>query len=168
MTPEERQELETLFRNTKAGLTYRNTLQTIAQERPGIRKIFEWGPGASTLFLTELFPEADIYGVEHNEAWMEKCQRLMEILPKVKITHERIDNPKNNGCYVTAPLYLEREFDLMFVDGRLRRDCLGIASLCLAKGGMVVLHDSNRPAYHSAFRFYQPSSIKEDTIILMP
>lgn len=167
MTPAERTELEELFRNCEAGLTYRDSLRAV-KLLTKVRRIFEWGPGASTLFLHELFPKAEIYGVEHDAAWMKRCERLMQIIPQVHITHERIDSPQRNGCYVTAPLYLGGEFDLMFVDGRLRRDCLGVAQFCLSKGGVAVLHDANRAAYHPAFSFYKQSEIKDDTIVLRP
>lgn len=167
MTPNERAELDGLFRNCEAGLTYRDTLLDM-RHLAKVRRIFEWGPGASTVFLHELFPKAEIYGVEHDAAWMKRCERLMQIIPQVHITHERIDSPQRNGCYVTAPLYLGGEFDLMFVDGRLRRDCLGVAQFCLSKTGFVVLHDANRSAYHPAFRFYKQSKIKDDTIVLRP
>lgn len=168
MTQEQRTELEGLFRNSKAGLSYQDTLREIAEDNPEIKRIFEWGPGASTLFLLDLFPEAKIYGAEHDPRWMEMCQKLMEYEPRVQITLERIDSPQKNGCYVTAPLCLGGKFDLIFVDGRLRRDCLGVAHLCLSEKGIVVLHDAEREAYHPAFQFYQTWDILENTAVLTP
>lgn len=168
MTPEDRTKLERAFSNCASGLTYRKALEQIAAERPDIRRIFEWGPGASTLLLLDLFPEAEIYGAEHDAVWFDRCQQLMDSEPRVKITNEWISTPQRNGAYVTAPLYLGGQFDLMFVDGRLRRDCLTVAPFFLAPGGLVVLHDANRPAYLPAFQFYDPAEIRDNTVILKP
>jgi predicted O-methyltransferase YrrM len=90
----------------------------------------------------------------------------MAVEPRVKITNEWISTPQRNGSYVTAPLYLGGPFDLMFVDGRLRVDCLGIAPFCLSEGGIVVLHDANRKAYHKAFQFYETVVIRDNTAVL--
>jgi predicted O-methyltransferase YrrM len=168
MTLSQRKALDNLFPNNRPGLSYHDTFRSIAAERPDIRRIFEWGPGSSTMFLHELFPEAQIHGIEHDPAWFAKCQRMMEIIPQVHIARQCIQiRPQLNGAYVTAPLYLDK-FDLMFVDGRLRRECLGVAQFCLNENGIVILHDAARKAYHPAFRFYAPAEIENDTIVLRP
>lgn len=166
MSATEKAELKRLFHNSPAGLTYEPVLRRIAAERPDVRRIFEWGPGSSTLLLHELFPEAEIHGIEHDPSWFAKCRRIMEVIPQVHIGFQCIQiRPQLNGAYVTAPLYLDK-FDLMFVDGRLRRECLGVAQFCLNDGGLVVLHDARRPAYQPAFKFYEPTTIEHDTAVL--
>ena len=168
MTADQRAEFQRIFRNSEAGLSYQAALIGLSVEHPNVKRIFEWGPGASTMLLLTLFPEAEIYGVEHDARWMEHCKKLMEAEPRVHITHERIDTPQKNGCYVTAPMYHEEKFDLIFVDGRLRRDCLAVASRCASPQGAVVLHDAKRGSYHPAFKFYHPTEIRDNTAILRP
>jgi predicted O-methyltransferase YrrM len=168
MTPEQNKALSRLFPNSAAGMSYSSTLRAIAAESPNIKRIFEWGPGRSTIILHELFPSAEIHGIEHDPSWYPRCERLMGAIPKVRIAFQRIEiQPQIAGAYVTAPLYLDK-FDLMFVDGRFRRECLGVAQFCLNDGGLVVLHDARRKAYHPAFQFYHPSEIVDDTIVLRP
>lgn len=159
--------LEDLFRNCPAGLTYEATIREIAMRKGNVEDIFEYGPGASTILFAKLFPNAKIHGVEHDAVWFERCKNLMRMFPNVSIALERIDSPQRNGSYVTKPMHLGL-FDLIFVDGRLRADCLAVASLCLKPEGVVVLHDASRPAYHAAFKFYEPSPIKDNTIVLRP
>jgi hypothetical protein len=53
------------------------------------RRILEWGPGRSTIFFAELFPEAEITGVEHGARWFERCQTLEAALPGRVTMHHR-------------------------------------------------------------------------------
>lgn len=46
------------------------------------------------------------------------------------------------------PLEVGGQFDVMIIDGRFRRRCLLVAKEVLAKGGVVFLHDAQKPRYH--------------------
>lgn len=48
-------------------------------------------------------------------------------------------------------------FDLVFVDGRARRFCLSAGWALLRPGGVMALHDAQRPLYHDVlFSLGQP------------
>lgn len=161
-----REELKVLFANSAYGLNYEPIVRELAKERPNVKRILEWGPGASTILFSELWPDAEIVGIEHDARWIEKCRELSRSLPHVQMMHEPISlSPGQNGRYVTLPLYLPK-FDFIFVDGRHRCECLAIAPLCLNEGGIVVLHDAHRPAYHHALSRYEDIQVNGQTMVL--
>ncbi|MCP5551067.1 MAG: hypothetical protein H7A53_09260 [Akkermansiaceae bacterium] len=77
--------LKARFRNSPFGLSYlpvvwdrwfAGGIDSARPPRPAPRRILEWGPGRSTLFFAELFPEARIDGVEHDPRWFAHCRAL--------------------------------------------------------------------------------------------
>lgn len=61
------------------------------------------------------------------------------------------DRRANLDAYVACPGQTGRQFDVILVDGRMRRRCLLEAVRLLAPGGVVLLHDAWRPYYRCAF-----------------
>jgi hypothetical protein len=57
--------------------------------------------------------------------------------------------------FVSGPAQLGMKFDAIFVDGRKRRRCLLEASQLVAEGGIVLLHDAERPYYQCAWSSYR-------------
>lgn len=116
------------------------------------KTIFEYGPGTSTSIMA-IYPSVELIdSVEHNQAWYNKYkwempenvnimyQPVLEVYPEVK---GRMD-----------------KYDLIFVDGREREKCLYVAKDRLNEGGVVILHDAERPNYQEMintykFRFWQ-------------
>lgn len=161
-------ELRGLFHNAPFGLSYMPVMRHYLNKL-NPRNILEWGPGRSTLMLAESLPDAQIFSIEHNPRWHERIVKLAEIYPSITPIHELITlEPGKAGKYVTAPLYLDRKFDLVFIDGRMRTDCIAIARLLLKECGAVLVHDANRTGYHQAFRFFSPATIINDTAIIQP
>ncbi len=162
-------ELKAAFRNAAFGLSYMTVVRHL-WEREALappRRILEWGPGRSTLFFAETFPEAVIDGVEHHPRWFESCRLLEAAFGGVSMHHRRLAiAPGQADGYVTWPLYSDIAYDLIFIDGRLRCDCAAVAALVLAPGGVVLIHDAHRAAYHPAFAFFQDRRIVCDTAIL--
>ena len=56
--------------------------------------------------------------------------------------------------YVALPASLERQFDIVVVDGRKRRRCLLEARTLLSENGIVILHDAWRSYYQCAVEAY--------------
>jgi len=75
--------------------------------------------------------------------------------------------------YVSYPLrwLVERElppnyFDLIFIDGRSRCDCITMGALIPAPTGNVVVHDSERANYRRAFsRFHSIEEFPGTTVL---
>jgi hypothetical protein len=147
------------------------------------RLILEWGPGFSTSLMAEECPAATILSIEHHPKWLEVARRKLGDGRKVKqdeyghmvmqFRHSRIAliqralsmKGGHSQGYITWPLYLkginakgfpdiDKGFELVFVDGRARFDCLVTAKQLLAPGGVVVLHDAQRENYQPAWKLF--------------
>ena len=147
------------------------------------RLIVEWGPGASTALMSKWCPAATILSIEHHPKWMGKAKASLGVGREVSkdmhghvamrsgrstiLLMERAISMKGGQSqgYATWPLYLkgvkargipglEEGFDLAFVDGRLRFDCLVVCKQVLSPGGVVVLHDADRPNYRRAWGLF--------------
>ncbi|EDM76887.1 hypothetical protein PPSIR1_24714 [Plesiocystis pacifica SIR-1] len=66
---------------------------------------------------------------------------------------EAEQNPELMADYVALPRTLdEHSFDFVLVDGRARSFCIREGFALLRPGGVVLLHDAQRPEYHEALR----------------
>ena len=54
--------------------------------------------------------------------------------------------------YVARPGQLGMEFDFVLVDGRARIHCLVEGWKLLRPGGVILIHDAQRPEYHDTVR----------------
>lgn len=66
-------------------------------------------------------------------------------------------DPELMRAYIQRPLGLGAngeppEFDLVLIDGRARSQCVGVGAKLLRPGGVLVVHDAQRPEYHAALR----------------
>ncbi|MDF1813855.1 MAG: hypothetical protein P1V20_16760 [Verrucomicrobiales bacterium] len=161
-------ELKRSFRNSAFGLTYMPPVWELFRHSPP-SSIFEWGPGRSTLFFAELFPEAEIRGVEHNRRWFANCAQIMEEFgARVQIEHRHLEiSPAKAEPYVTHPLWNpDKKYDLVFIDGRLRCDCAVIAKQILSENGIVMVHDAHRKVYQPAYQLYPGCEVAYNTAFL--
>ena len=143
-------------------------------EEEGI-KIFEWGSGFSTLYYASYLEKKGIrfewHSIDNNRLWHERvmaCVRnacldskvtlhLMEfepfwekagwgpVPPPCGVFVPKTENEKD---YVQFPKKLNKKFNLSIIDARFRRHCVQIAREILSPGGVVVLHDAQKPHYH--------------------
>ena len=130
--------------------------------RPSPARVFEYGSGASTLWLAKR--SAEVHSVEHHaEFGAMMAERLAEVpnahlavveaadsssprVPSGKEGHGGLDF----AAYVDALDRVEGSFDLVVVDGRAREACLAKALPRLARGGIVVYDNSARRRYRPA------------------
>jgi len=110
-------------------------------QRP--RRVLEWGAGGATLYWPQRYDFIEEWiAIEHDEEFAEAV--LAEADSKVGVLQ------------LDAPQYYEwarriGQFNMIIVDGRHRVECLEVAREILAERGIVVLHDSGRPAYNEAW-----------------
>jgi len=126
--------------------SFRETLvKVLAITNP--KAVFEYGPGESTKIIAT-YPSVEIVdSVEHDMAWFEKHRWTMP--DNVVITHQPIME-----AYPDSLGRLSK-YDLIFVDGRERETCLFVAKVRLNDGGVVILHDAERPAYQDIINTYK-------------
>lgn len=66
-----------------------------------------------------------------------------------------LDRALDRDEYVALPCELGLRYHVALVDGRQRRRCLLEAAKVLEDGGVALLHDAQRPYYHSAFAAFR-------------
>jgi hypothetical protein len=132
--------------------------------RPHPIRIFEYGSGASTLWLAGRADE--VHSVEHHREFGESIAaaiaqhanidlRIVEavrssapVVPSAKEGHAGLDFAE----YAAAIDLVGGVFDLIVIDGRARAACLRQATPRLATGGMIVFDNSRRRRYRPAIR----------------
>jgi hypothetical protein len=102
--------------------------------------VFEYGCGNSTLWWSEHAHSVD--AVEHNPEWAAK---ISGVSPGNVAIHEvELDI---DGDYSLTPVRLEKEYQVLIVDGRDRVHC-GINGLeALSSDGIIIWDDSHRRRY---------------------
>ncbi|MEJ7831898.1 MAG: class I SAM-dependent methyltransferase [Nocardioides sp.] len=129
------------------------------QRRPDAR-VFEWGSGASTVWLSRR--STQVVSIEHDDAW---ARRLAEVVPAnttLLLREPAAAGPGAVGSskrgfagldftsYVAAIDQVDGELDLIVIDGRAREACLERAVERLAPGGLIVLDNVERARYRRA------------------
>jgi len=130
--------------------------------RNGEVRVFEYGSGASTVWLARR--AAQVVSVEH-DAGFAKIATPMLALPNIEL---RVIEPVRTsgvpragsgrsgyeGCdfsaYVDSIAEGAARYDLIIIDGRARDACLRRAWDCLDVGGLVVFDNSRRSRYQAA------------------
>ena len=122
--------------------------------------IFEYGSGSSTLFFEDYFDE--VFSVEHDKEWFEIISKSIKKANVYFVPPKKTPNPiygsKRLGFknldffnYVNFIDSLENKFDVIFIDGRVRQECLKLAKHYIKSGGIIILDDSNRSRYKKIF-----------------
>ena len=116
--------------------------------------ILEWGTGLSTCLFAHFcrtWHTRSFLTIDHHAEYQAR-------------TLARVDKPEGFEAlsldlagglwpgedarnYATYPLSRQIKYDLIFVDGRRRNECLLVASNMLSAKGMVILHDAWRSRY---------------------
>lgn len=127
--------------------------------RPGAR-VFEWGSGASTIWLEKR--AAEVFSVEYDPEWAELMQTIVGPgTTVVQVSASNDTHPKvpsgmwghkglDYSAYVAAIDAVEGEFDLIVIDGRARTACLDKAVERLSPDGVIVFDNTNRARYQRA------------------
>lgn len=136
-----------------------DNVDAFLKNRPNSR-VFEWGSGASTIWLAKRAGE--VVSVEHDQDWAVQVRSRIQDLEHVKLnvvapaTSGRIPSAKFGfegqffDDYVAKIDDTEGLFDLIVIDGRAREACLERAASRLSKGGIILLDDYNRQRYQDA------------------
>jgi len=146
-------------------------------------RVFEWGAGYSTVYysryLISIGADFEWQSIDNSRKWQEHITSLVTRyrlndrvhlhlsefpafweLPgwswEKKKAPEEVCSPEATE-YVEYPKRLAgtKGFDVIIVDGRFRRRCLRIAAKVLAPGGVVLLHDAQKPHYHDSLSIYE-------------
>jgi len=125
-------------------------------------KVFEYGAGSSTLWLSKKVEE--IISVEHDKFFYDDIKRFskdkknIEIIlrPPIQLCDDHTSefNSQKTGfsslCfsdYVNAINEFDCLFDIIVIDGRARNACLEAALKKLTKNGIIIFDNSHRKRY---------------------
>jgi hypothetical protein len=138
-------------------------------QAPRALRVLEWGPGHSTEVIhDELGGFSTILSIEHQKSF---ADRAAAAHPYAQTIHAPVRDYGASDYSVYPGLTGEALFDVIFVDGRRRAECLLMALDYLAPGGIVLLHDAQRPHYQPAVRrLYDvvERDAKGHTLVLRP
>jgi len=161
-----RSDIKRQFSNSAFGLSYLPVLRSVLETKRNPR-VLEWGPGRSSIMFAEWSIGARILGIEHSAQWNARCFGIMERFDNFEVSFQPISlRPGESGCYVTFPFHRPDVYDIIFVDGRLRCDCLAVARKVLAPHGIVLLHDAHRKNYGPGIKLFSRCDIISGTAIL--
>lgn len=139
------------------------------------KRILEWGTGLSTKIMCGF---AGQWGIEQlltlDDHAVYQAEALGYMNPVPDFLEARCEGQigdlfpwEDRGYnYATYPLSRGMKFDLIFVDGRRRNECLLTASNCLAEGGLVILHDSWRQRYQAGMGLFEKVDVFDDYTIM--
>ncbi len=123
--------------------------------------VLEWGSGGSTVafpkFLKANGRSVNWLAVEHDSKWAERV--IANVIAGVRVVNIKTDGPQGWKPYIEPEAAKGKKFDVVIVDGRMRRRCMAMAAGLLAEGGIVILHDAERPYYHPAFDQFEGSFV---------
>jgi hypothetical protein len=83
---------------------------------------------------------------------------------KLRPVEHLLDRLVDLDEYVDYPSTTEYRYDVMIVDGRMRRRCLLVAAELLGPGALVLLHDAWHRFYHCALGRYPASEFFGDEL----
>lgn len=142
----------------------------------GKPKVFEWGSGYSTIYYSKYLKNRKIdfewHAIDNNKLWHKKvsskiksgsCREnvrlyLKEFLPfwlkpgwqdASRVCGAFSPKEENEIAYINLPKVIGSKFDVVIIDARFRRHCLEVARQVVAPGGIVVIHDAQKPHYQT-------------------
>lgn len=144
--------------------TYRaiDEIEVWLAARPRPARVFEYGAGASTVWLARR--SGEVVSVEHDPGFAVAMEALLSTVPNATVrlrpptpsSHPAVPSAKEGhagldfASYVAAIDEISGDFDLVVIDGRAREACLERALRRLADGGIVVFDNSRRRRYRRA------------------
>jgi hypothetical protein len=130
--------------------------------RPKPIRVFEYGSGASTLWLADRADE--VISIEHHAGFAGVIGPALAVHPAItfrlvepEITSSPAIGSEKPGhqnmdfsAYVHAIDAESGSFDVIVIDGRAREACLAVAADRVAPGGLIVFDNSHRNRYRRA------------------
>jgi hypothetical protein len=137
--------------------------------RGGTARVFEFGSGASTVWLARRAGRVD--AVEHHPQWAERVRHLLSeakgvtaevtvhVPPVPRSEHPSLPSASPSATGLDFSRYVavldevgDPPFDLVLIDGRAREESLRRALGRVREDGLVLLDDAQRERYRPALR----------------
>lgn len=98
------------------------------------KRILEWGSGNSSRYFAARCSE--IISIEHNKEWFDSIQSTLA--QNQKLFFSPLET------YASFPQTLGLKFDMIIIDGMLRKECVDACFDLLSEGGLILLDNSER------------------------
>lgn len=115
-------------------------IEFLSRRLPASIRVFEYGCGNSTLWWANR--ATSVVSIEHDAGWYSKM--LPALPPNCSLSHIPLDT---NGHYAGAISAYRNTFEIVFVDGRDRVNCLARSPEALTQNGIIILDNSDRINY---------------------
>lgn len=107
-------------------------------------KVFEWGSGASTIWLAKQVLQ--LVSIEHDPTWYKLVTDALVGAKLSNVTLKLLD--RDSGAYVESIReHPDGFFDFVFIDGRQRVACIEEALSKIRVAGFLLVDDSQRDRY---------------------
>lgn len=108
-------------------------IEYLAQLDLSKKTMLEWGAGNSSLFFSERVQA--LTSIEHNSEWFNQVKEL-------GLTNQYLIFADED--YASCIQLDNKFFDIILIDGVKREECAQVAPKLLAKGGLIILDNSER------------------------
>lgn len=140
-----------------------DALEVFLSSRNGSARVYEFGAGASTIWLAKRSRSVD--SVEHDAPFAQSMDSMFGAYPNITlrvveptaVAHSTKARSNRKGYtessfdhYVSSIDQVEGTFDLIVIDGRARVSCLARSVSRLSPGGIILFDNSNRLEYREA------------------
>jgi hypothetical protein len=140
-----------------------NLVEDFLKSRPH-PKAFEWGSGASSIWLAKRC--MSVISIEHDPEWATNLSkilpsnahlRLVGTRPAIEVAEPKISRKRGFKDldfteYVEEISKINEKFDLIVVDGRAREFCFDLALGHLNPGGLILFDNVERVRYRKAIK----------------
>lgn len=139
---------------------------------------YEWGSGGSTLWLEKQL--SSVISVEESELWFDYLKNMINqnktklvLINPMKNSIDSINNQIKsqkkgfkNKNYIEYVDYIDNfnKFDLIIIDGRVRKFCLKKALNHINENGAIVFDDTYRKRYKKIIQSLDPNLYKVKNI----
>ncbi|HLF20182.1 MAG TPA: class I SAM-dependent methyltransferase [Bacteroidota bacterium] len=129
------------------------SIRFLGERLPARAALFEFGSGNSTLYFARNI--RSVVSVEHDREWFERIR--LQLPRNAEIVYAEISS---NGAYSRAAADSKKKYDIIFVDGRDRVNCIRNSFRSLKSDGVVVLDDAERLEYRDGITFLERRRFK--------
>lgn len=113
--------------------------------------VFEYGSGYSTLFFAR-YTKA-VTSVEHDENWYNELRRRTPVNVEILL--------REKNLFVKSIEEKNKKYNLIFIDGENRVQCLKESITHLENNGVIILDDSEREEYVEGITFLSANGFKK-------
>jgi hypothetical protein len=116
-------------------------------------KVFEYGCGNSTLWWASRVQR--VVSCEHDQLWYDEVKKTVPA--NVELHHLPLEPDR---VYSRLVAKFHREFDIIFIDGRDRVNCIKQSLDALSMSGVVILDNSDVSEYSEGLQFLLVNNYK--------